>query len=277
MLNVAISKMRFAVAHESADAVRGVSENLKRLGARKVLMLTSQQEMALQFKMTRPDLLFCDMAFSAKGAVALTRLLRIAKDDIAFLPIVLFGPVDPALAAQAIQAGAHEYLATPLTLERIAAVLKAIVRDPRGFVSHTDYVGPRIGPEMAKKYGVPEMDSPPHALLPNPYVRRFAEFGVRIVGQERAEEKEAWRPPPRPPSREEKEPAAKPSVQETRETVEALLSGLLPVVEAGTKVLSARTSPPPSPQRESGIRPEADIEPELELGPGSGPVPDVTE
>lgn len=106
---------------------------------------------------TKPDLIIMDLSMPKCTGLMLTKRLRDPKQSpIPLVPIIMVsGHTEAVHVHDARDAGITEFLAKPITAERLYKRIVNVVNNPRAFVSASDFLGPD---RRRRDGGAPEGD-----------------------------------------------------------------------------------------------------------------------
>ncbi|WP_298723456.1 response regulator [uncultured Ferrovibrio sp.] len=131
------------VAEGNRSLRRALRDVLLGMGFPVILLAGNTAEAMRQIVQQQPNLLLLDYRLPGGNGLALTRRLRRDKGDLRKLPIILMAEApDAALVMAARDAGVHEVVVKPLSVETLMLRLMRVLQVPRRFITTTNYIGP---------------------------------------------------------------------------------------------------------------------------------------
>jgi DNA-binding response OmpR family regulator len=136
--------LHFLIVDDNAYMRQIVETVLRAWGAKKVSHAADGAEALgiLQDRMV--DIVICDLAMAILDGLEFIRLLRHAKDSPnPYVPIIVMsGHTERRNVISARDAGAHEFLAKPVSAKELYERVMAVIEQPRPFVRTQTYFGP---------------------------------------------------------------------------------------------------------------------------------------
>lgn len=139
-----LDKLRVLVVDDDKFMLTLVRSILQSLGIKQVAETTNVEDAFEQIKIEPPGLIITDWQMEPMDGLDLVRLVRKAKDSPNhYTPIILLsGVMERHRVAQARDAGVHEIVAKPVSIDALKKRIFSIIRNPRSFISSGTYFGP---------------------------------------------------------------------------------------------------------------------------------------
>ncbi len=140
-----LATLSFLVADESPASARALAVILKSFGVAHVLTAATAAEAFALLRERRVDLAFVDLDLGvADGGLRLVRLIRTAADSPdPHLPVLMLSArFDRSRLEAARDAGAHEFLAKPVSASEVFRRIAAVAEQTRPFVRTAGFYGP---------------------------------------------------------------------------------------------------------------------------------------
>ena len=154
-----LRELRVLVVDDDKFMLTLVRSILQNLGIRFITESTGVEEAFDRFQSDPPDLVITDWQMEPRDGLELVRLIRKAKDSPNhYTPIILLsGYMEKERVKQARDAGVHEIVAKPVSIDALKKRIVSIVRNPRPFVLSDTYFGPdRRRKNVGPPPGTPE-------------------------------------------------------------------------------------------------------------------------
>jgi two-component system, chemotaxis family, chemotaxis protein CheY len=117
---------------------------LHEVGVQDVRWATDGQAALTRLRNFRPDFIVCDIMMKPMDGIAFTRSIRTG--DLSpnpYVPIILVtGDTRIEIVHQARDAGAHGFIAKPISLNTLRKRLETVLADKRQFIKSPSYTGP---------------------------------------------------------------------------------------------------------------------------------------
>lgn len=158
MADYNIERIHFLVVDDNMAMRSLLNTILRSLGAKEVNDAPDGKTAYECLKEREADIVICDWNMSPIDGVEFTRMVRNAPDSpCPFVPIIMVsGHAEVSRIVEARDAGAHEFLAKPVSAAKLYTRIKGIIEHPRPFVRTATYFGPCRRRRDDPKYKGPE-------------------------------------------------------------------------------------------------------------------------
>ena len=97
-----------------------------------------------ELKVSRADLVLCDMKMEPMGGLEFVKRLRSdSENPYRFVPVIMITAyAELKTVAKARDAGVSEFMAKPLSADALDKRIQRVLKDPRHFVEAPEFVGP---------------------------------------------------------------------------------------------------------------------------------------
>lgn len=143
------------VAEGNRALRRALRDVLLGMGFPVIVLASNASEAMRQIIQARPSVVLLDYKLPGGDGLSLTRRLRRDKGDLYKTPIILMAEApDAVLAKAARDAGVHEVVVKPISVEALVLRLIRVLQVPRRFITTTNFIGPdrrRLGERRRQK------------------------------------------------------------------------------------------------------------------------------
>ncbi len=114
------------------------------LGVQDVIEASDGEAALEELKVSRADLVLCDMKMEPMGGLEFVKRLRSDSDNpYRFVPVIMITAyAELETVAKARDAGVSEFMAKPLSADALDKRIQRVLKDPRHFVQAPDFAGP---------------------------------------------------------------------------------------------------------------------------------------
>ncbi|HEX6957739.1 MAG TPA: response regulator [Ferrovibrio sp.] len=131
------------VAEGDRSLRRALRDVLLGMGFPSIVLAGTAAETMRRMVEQRPSVLLLDHKLPGADGLAMTRRLRRDGGDLNRLPIILMAEApDAALVVAARDAGVHEIVVKPISVEALVLRLMHVLHTPRPFVTGPGFIGP---------------------------------------------------------------------------------------------------------------------------------------
>lgn len=158
MASYRFDRMRVLIVDDNKHMRHLVNTILQAFGFEKIYEACNAQDAWKLLSDVKPDVVFVDWIMEPINGLQFVRRVRRGKDSPnPYLNIIMMsGLANPGAVHAARDAGVNEYLAKPLSAEKIYQRLQAIIESPRPFVRTKSYFGPDRRRGLKASYDGPE-------------------------------------------------------------------------------------------------------------------------
>jgi CheY-like chemotaxis protein len=138
------SRLAALVVDDQISFRRLFADILRALGFGRVLMAGSGNEALELLAQGSADVIIVDNRMEVMSGLEFTRRVRRGDRGVnPYVPIIMVSEeTTPDLIFTARDAGVNEFLAKPLSAERVLLRVRSVVENPRSFVRATTFIGP---------------------------------------------------------------------------------------------------------------------------------------
>ena len=135
-----------------------LSNVFKTLKVKSCLVAADGEKALEMFKSYKPDVVVTDLNMQNIDGIELTRAIRdINKKWKMITPVMLLsGYADKEFVQKALDAGVHEFMLKPFSVNDIATRVAYMMTKPRKSINIADYFGPDRRRRISKNYNGPE-------------------------------------------------------------------------------------------------------------------------
>ena len=139
-----LEKLNFLVVDDNRHMRSLVRSVLHALGARNIKEATDGADAYARLGTYAADIIICNWQMSPMDGLEFVRLLRTDTDSPnPFVPVIMLtAHTEAKRVVEARDAGVTEFLAKPISANRLYSRISAIIKHPRPFVRAKSYVGP---------------------------------------------------------------------------------------------------------------------------------------
>jgi len=150
--------LHFLIIDDNAYTRQIVETMLRAWSAKKIFHAADGAEALGVLREQMVDIVFCDLAMDVLDGLEFIRLLRHAKDSPnPYVPIIVMsGHTERRNVISARDAGAHEFLAKPVSAKELFERVMAVIEHPRPFIRTSTYFGPDRRRRLEDFYKGPE-------------------------------------------------------------------------------------------------------------------------
>ncbi len=144
MTRLALDRLNFLVVDDNRHTLKLVSGMLRGLGVRNIFLATDAPEAFAEMQANPIDVAIVDWEMKPMNGVEFVKTVRTAEDSPnPFLPIIMLTANTQTKHVKAARdAGAHEYLAKPVSPKGLLQRIRSIIEHVRPFVRTKTYFGP---------------------------------------------------------------------------------------------------------------------------------------
>lgn len=150
--------LHFLIVDDNAHMRQIVETVLRAWGATKIFHAADGADGLRVIRDRTVDIVICDLAMDVLDGLEFIRLLRHAEDSPnAWVPIIVMsGHTERHNVIKARDAGAHEFLAKPVSAKTLYDRVMAVIEHPRPFIRTKTYFGPDRRRHLDEFYRGPE-------------------------------------------------------------------------------------------------------------------------
>lgn len=139
-----IERVNFLIIEDNKHMSVMVKTLLVAFGARNVIEATDGADAFKALKHFPADIIICDWVMQPLDGLDFVRMVRTSKDSPnPFVPIIMLtGYTEMHRVTQARDAGVNEFLAKPVSAQRLYSRIQAIIEHNRQFIKIKDFFGP---------------------------------------------------------------------------------------------------------------------------------------
>ena len=139
-----LTRLRALIVDDNALMRRILRETLTGLGVKFVETTINGQEGVVALEAVSPDLVFVDWEMKSMSGIDFTKQVRegaVSPDpNVAIIMVSSHSDFSRIIAAR--DAGVHEFLVKPITVQRVYARIVSIIENPRRMIQAKSYCGP---------------------------------------------------------------------------------------------------------------------------------------
>ncbi len=156
-MSAVFDNIRVLVVDDNAHMRMLLRSLLQALGVQQVFEAPDGGQAFAMMRDVKPDFVFSDLTMQPVDGIEFTRMVRTRKDSPnPFVPIIMVtGHTERSRVESARDAGVTEFLAKPITAQKLTSRIAEIVERPRPFVRCETYVGPDRRRRKAEDYEGP--------------------------------------------------------------------------------------------------------------------------
>lgn len=139
-----LSRLNVLLVDDSRNMLRLMEEILRALGIRNVISVIDAADAFREMRINAIDLVIIDLEMQPLDGLEFLRMVRTAKDSPnKYVPaIMLTAHTQMANVMEARDAGAHDFLAKPVSPISVYQRIVSVIDKPRPFVKTKTYFGP---------------------------------------------------------------------------------------------------------------------------------------
>ena len=139
-----IERVNFLIIEDNKHMSVMVKTLLVAFGARNVIEATDGADAFKVLKHFPADIIICDWVMQPLDGLDFVRMVRTSKDSPnPFVPIIMLtGYTEMHRVTQARDAGVNEFLAKPVSAQRLYSRIQAIIENNRQFIKIKEFFGP---------------------------------------------------------------------------------------------------------------------------------------